>query len=143
MSALAATVRDNDATHRYDLLLDGELVGDILYRTKAQVVTLIHTEIAPRLEGRVLGEQLVAGALDDIRERGLQIVPLSPSSLRTSGATPNTTISSSREEDSERSLARARARPPARLRERGDRGALGAEALHPHPQLRPRVAAGL
>ena len=78
MSALAATVRDNTATHRYELLLDGELVGDLLYRTRDEVVTLIHTEVAPRLEGQGLGEQLVAGALDDIRERGLQIVPLCP-----------------------------------------------------------------
>lgn len=78
MSALAATVRDNSATHRYELLLDGELVGDLMYRTSDEVVTLIHTEVAPRLEGHGLGEQLVAGALDDIRERGLQIVPLCP-----------------------------------------------------------------
>lgn len=78
MSALAATVRDNTATHRYELLLDRELVGDLLYRTRGDVVTLIHTEIAPRLEGHGLGEQLVACALDDIRERGLQVVPLCP-----------------------------------------------------------------
>jgi uncharacterized protein len=78
MSALAATVRDNSAAHRYELLLDGELVGDLLYRTRDDVVTLIHTEVVPRLEGRGLGEQLVAGALADIHERGLQIVPLCP-----------------------------------------------------------------
>jgi predicted GNAT family acetyltransferase len=78
MSALAATVRDNSATHRYELLLDGELVGDLVYRAKDDVVTLIHTEVAPQLEGRGLGERLVAGALDDIHERGLQIVPLCP-----------------------------------------------------------------
>lgn len=84
MSALAATVRDNSAAHRYELRLDGELV----YRARDDVVTLIHTEVASRLEGRGLGEQLVAGALDDIRERGLQIVPLTPSSPRTSGAHP-------------------------------------------------------
>jgi uncharacterized protein len=78
MSALAATVRDNSATHRYELLLDGELVGDLLYRAKDDVVTLIHTAVAPQLEGHGLGERLVAGALHDIRERGLQIVPLCP-----------------------------------------------------------------
>jgi hypothetical protein len=78
MGALAATVRDNSATHRYELLLDGDLVGDLLYRAKDDVVTLIHTEVAPQLEGHGLGERLVAGALDDIRERGLQIVPLCP-----------------------------------------------------------------
>lgn len=78
MTALAATVRDSTALHRYELLLGGELVGDLMYRTKDDVVTLIHTEIASRLKGRGLGEQLVAGALDDIRTRGLHIVPLCP-----------------------------------------------------------------
>src|SRR6266508_2537355 len=78
MTALAATVRDNRAAHRYEALLDGELVGELGYRTTDDVVTLIHTEIASRLEGRGLGEQLVAGALDDIRARGLHIVPLCP-----------------------------------------------------------------
>ena len=78
MSALASTVRDNSATHRYELLLDDEVVGYLMYRTRDQVVTLIHTEIAEQFEGRGLGERLVAGALDDIRERGLQIVPLCP-----------------------------------------------------------------
>jgi predicted GNAT family acetyltransferase len=78
MSALAATVSDNIAAHRYELLLDGELVGKLFYRTNDDVVTLIHTEVASRMEGRGLGEQLVAGALGDVRDRGLQIVPLCP-----------------------------------------------------------------
>ena len=78
MSALAATVSDNNAAHRYELLLDGELVGKLFYRTNDDVVTLIHTEVASHMEGRGLGDQLVAGALDDIRDRGLQIVPLCP-----------------------------------------------------------------
>lgn len=78
MSALAATVSDNIAAQRYELLLDGELVGKLFYRTNDDVVTLIHTEIASHLEGRGLGEQLVAEALGDIRDRGLQIVPLCP-----------------------------------------------------------------
>ena len=78
MSALAAMVRDNSATHRYELVFDGELVGDLMYRTRDDVVTLIHTEIAPTFEGHGFGERLVAGALDDIRARELQIVPLCP-----------------------------------------------------------------
>lgn len=78
MAALTATVRDNAAAHRYELLLDEELVGRLYYRTNDGVVTLIHTEIAPRLEGRGLGAQLVAGALKDVRARGLHIVPTCP-----------------------------------------------------------------
>jgi predicted GNAT family acetyltransferase len=78
MSALAAMVRDNSATHRYELVLDGVLVGDLMYRTRDDVVTLIHTEIAPAFEGHGFGDRLVAGALDDIRARELQIVPVCP-----------------------------------------------------------------
>ncbi|MDX6424443.1 MAG: uncharacterized protein QOI67_1914 [Gaiellaceae bacterium] len=78
MTALAATVRDNEAAHRYELLVDEELVGELIYRARDGVVTLIHTEIASRYEGHGLGEQLVEFALDDIRARGLRIVPLCP-----------------------------------------------------------------
>lgn len=78
MTALAATVRDNDARHRYELLVDDEVAGELIYRARDDVVTLIHTEIAPQYEGHGLGEQLVAHALDDIRARGLRIVPVCP-----------------------------------------------------------------
>ena len=78
MTALAATVRDNEAAHRYELLVGEERVGELIYRARDGVVTLIHTEIAPQFEGHGLGDQLVAYALDDIRARGLRIVPLCP-----------------------------------------------------------------
>lgn len=78
MTALAATVRDNDAAHRYELLVEDEVVGELIYRARDDVVTLIHTEIAPQFEGHGLGEQLVAHALDDIRAHGMRMVPLCP-----------------------------------------------------------------
>jgi predicted GNAT family acetyltransferase len=78
MATPAPMVRDNQAAHRYELLLAGELVGELVYRTGDGVVTLIHTEIVPRFEGRGLGEQLVASALGDVRARGLRVVPLCP-----------------------------------------------------------------
>jgi hypothetical protein len=52
MSALAATVTDNIAAYRYELLLDGELVGKLFYRTNDDVVTLIDTEVCSQMEGR-------------------------------------------------------------------------------------------
>lgn len=39
---------------------------------------LVHTDIDPGYEGRGLGSKLVAGALDDLRRRGLGVVPLCP-----------------------------------------------------------------
>jgi uncharacterized protein len=38
-------------------------------------VVLIHTDIDPAFEGHGLGSRIVAGALDDIRARGLSVVP--------------------------------------------------------------------
>ncbi len=78
MTALVATVRDNEAAHRYELLVDEKRVGELIYQARDGVVTLIHTDVAPQLEGHGLGEQLVAHALDDIRSRRLRIVPLCP-----------------------------------------------------------------
>ena len=78
MSTDTAAVRDNPVAHRYELDLDGEVVGTLLYRTTGEVVKLIHTEIAPRWEGHGLGERLVVGVLDDVRARGLHIVVLCP-----------------------------------------------------------------
>ena len=78
MSTDTAAVQDNPTAHRYELDLDGEVVGTLSYRTTGEVVKLIHTEIAPRWEGHGLGERLVVGVLDDVRARGLHIVVLCP-----------------------------------------------------------------
>jgi hypothetical protein len=71
-------VQDNPVEHRYELLVDGSLLGELLYRLRPDAVALIHTEVSASLEGRGLGARLVGGALDDIRARGLQVVPICP-----------------------------------------------------------------
>ena len=64
---------------RYELLLNGEHAGELIYRERdGNVVAFLHTEVEPNLERRGLGTELVAGALDDARERGLQVVPICP-----------------------------------------------------------------
>ena len=71
-------VRDNAEELRYEILRDGELLGEIMYRTRPGAIVLAHTEVAPSAEGRGIGSRLVAGALDDIRARGQRVVPLCP-----------------------------------------------------------------
>lgn len=73
MGTDTAVVRDNPDAHRYELDLDGEVVGTLSYRTTGEVVKLIHTNVAPEWEGHGLGERLVVGVLDDVRARGLHI----------------------------------------------------------------------
>jgi predicted GNAT family acetyltransferase len=77
-SAENITVRDNPGKSRYELVLDEQVVGEIAYRLTPGQMVLIHTEVLPSLENKGLGARLVAGALDDIRARGLRVVPFCP-----------------------------------------------------------------
>lgn len=71
-------IRNNADDLRYELVVDGEVVGELRYRVRPDRIALIHTEISPALEGRGLGARLVAGALDDIRARQQRINPICP-----------------------------------------------------------------
>ena len=77
-SAENIAVRDNPGKSRYELVLDEQVVGEIAYRLRPEHIVLIHTEVLPSLENKGLGARSVAGALDDIRARGLQVVPFCP-----------------------------------------------------------------
>ena len=72
------TIRDNAAELRYEALAGGELLGEIRYRTEPGLVVLVHTDVAPAAEGTGVGSLLVEYALEDIRARGLRVVPLCP-----------------------------------------------------------------
>ena len=63
---------------RYELVVDGERVGVLDYEDDGDVVDLTHTEVEPRLRGSGLGEELVRGALDDLRAQGRRIRPSCP-----------------------------------------------------------------
>jgi uncharacterized protein len=54
------------------------LAGLIEHRSEPGGVVLVHTEVDPAFEGQGLGERLVAGALADLRARGLKLVPQCP-----------------------------------------------------------------
>lgn len=71
-------VRNNPEELRYEALRDDQLVGLIRYRVEPGVVVLVHTEVDEAVEGTGVGSALVRGALDDLRARGLRLVPLCP-----------------------------------------------------------------
>ena len=71
-------VRNNPEELRYEARRDGQLVGLIRYRIEPGVVVLVHTEVDDEVEGTGVGSQLVRGALDDLRGRGLRLVPVCP-----------------------------------------------------------------
>ncbi len=64
---------------RYELLLDGEHAGELVYRDRGGgVLAFLHTEVDPGVQRRGLGSALVAAALGDARARGLKVVPSCP-----------------------------------------------------------------
>jgi predicted GNAT family acetyltransferase len=75
---MTTEVRDNDVDSRYEIWQNGARVGLSEYRRRGERVTFLHTEVDPSLRGEGLGEQLVAGALDDVRRRGERVVARCP-----------------------------------------------------------------
>lgn len=71
-------IHDNPAELRFEAHLDGELAGFIEYEPVEDRLVLIHTEVLPDFEGQGVGSRLVTWTLDDVRSRGLNIVPQCP-----------------------------------------------------------------
>jgi predicted GNAT family acetyltransferase len=71
-------VVENPSELLYELRRGQDLVGQIRYATAPGLVLLIHTDVSPSVEGQGFGSALVRGALDDIRARGLRVVPVCP-----------------------------------------------------------------
>jgi uncharacterized protein len=72
------TVADAPAQNRYELRLDGRLIGFAAYRRRESRLVLTHTEVDPSCSGRGFGSKLVGAVLDDAARDGLQVVPLCP-----------------------------------------------------------------
>jgi uncharacterized protein len=71
------SVRDNPGQHRYELDVEGH-VAAAYYQLTPGVITFVHTEVPNELSGRGIGSALARGALDDVRGRGLKVVPKCP-----------------------------------------------------------------
>ena len=74
---MAEALRDNTASHRFELELEGGLAF-IGYRRVGQTLWLEHVEVPKALGGRGVGTRLARLALDLIRSRGERIVPRCP-----------------------------------------------------------------
>jgi uncharacterized protein len=63
---------------RYELSIDGEVVGFSVYRARPGLIAFVHTEVDERLQGRGLADRLIRFALEDVRTRGLAVLPFCP-----------------------------------------------------------------
>lgn len=71
---MSATVRHNVAENRYELDTDHG-IAIAVYRQQGDRAIFTHTEVPPQDEGKGIASRLVRAALDDVRRRGLKIVP--------------------------------------------------------------------
>ena len=72
---MATEVRHRAEASRYEIELDGRVVGIAEYADRGGVWIYHHTEIDTPFRGQGVGEELVRFALDDVRARGGRIVP--------------------------------------------------------------------
>jgi uncharacterized protein len=70
-----ADARDRE---RYELSVDGEIVGYTAYRARPGLIAFVHTEVQERLQGRGLADRLIRFALEDARTQGLAVLPFCP-----------------------------------------------------------------
>jgi predicted GNAT family acetyltransferase len=79
VSAETEHVAKNAERDRYEIVVDGQVVGFAEYQPRpGGVVVFTHTEIDESYEGRGLGGRLARAALDDVRAAGGSVVPQCP-----------------------------------------------------------------
>jgi len=71
-------VQRDDARHLYIAQVDGEQAMIAYREADPDTLDFQHTEVAKPLQGKGVGDELVRQALDDVRERGLKVIPTCP-----------------------------------------------------------------
>jgi uncharacterized protein len=71
-------VPDAPERSRFEITVDGELAGFAAYTLRPGQVVFTHTEIDDDHQGRGLAGRLARAALDQVRARGLQVIPQCP-----------------------------------------------------------------
>lgn len=75
---MAPTVTDVPDRGRFEIDVDGAVLGFAQYRRRPGVIAFTHTEIDPAHGGEGLGSMLVTAALDTARAEGLAVLPFCP-----------------------------------------------------------------
>ena len=71
-------MRDVPDADRYEIRDGDRLLGIAAYQLRGDQIRFTHTEVNPEAGESGLGSRLVRAALDDVRGKGLQVVPLCP-----------------------------------------------------------------
>ncbi|SDI80240.1 hypothetical protein SAMN05444157_0227 [Frankineae bacterium MT45] len=77
-------VQDNAVQSRFEVRLDGDLVGEAFYElrpadeARVERVVFTHTRVSPDVAGRGVGGALASAALDAVRSSGRRAVVICP-----------------------------------------------------------------
>ena len=82
--AMPPSVTDVSDRRRFEIAVDGAVLGFAEYRRRPGVISFTHTEIDPARKGEGLGKLLVKAALDTARAEGLAGCPTARSSRASS-----------------------------------------------------------
>lgn len=70
-------VIDNEAAGRFEAQVEGELAF-AAYMRRGDKVVFTHTEVPPELRDKGVGTALIQGALEQLRDTSLTVVPQCP-----------------------------------------------------------------
>lgn len=69
------SVREDTERSRFEVLVDGHVVGYAEYRPDGSALAMAHTVVDPAYEGMGLASRLIGDALAALRERGDEVLP--------------------------------------------------------------------
>jgi uncharacterized protein len=72
---METSIGKDSARDRYELRVDGEVIGELDYTREGDSLAITHTGVRRSHRGRGLAGELVDFALRDIREAGLGVLP--------------------------------------------------------------------
>lgn len=67
----------NEESNRFEIIVDG-LKAFIDYKEETGIITIIHTEVAPELEGKGASTAVIEKTLAYIEQHNYKLVPLCP-----------------------------------------------------------------
>jgi predicted GNAT family acetyltransferase len=71
-------VKDNPEEKRYEAWVGDELAGSAFYDKADDLIVFTHTKVDDAFEGQGVGSGLARAALDDVRAKGLRVIPRCP-----------------------------------------------------------------
>lgn len=74
---LSVPLHDNKRDQQFEMEFDNHLAV-IEYETEGNIISLLHTGVAPELEGKGAGTAIVEKVLTEIKNRGMELIPLCP-----------------------------------------------------------------